>query len=117
MSPDTIFVEFIDRLAGTATRRVTFSQHNGLLRFIRFYLLDMCWGYALVFSLHAILGNNTANIKWIFIIAFIFSASMEFLQMTPFVNGTFDVFDILCEALAEGIAVFIIKYAHEEAVL
>lgn len=77
----------------------------------------MCWAYALIFSLYAALGNNAANLKKIFLVAFVFSAVMEFLQLTPLVKGTFDVFDILCETLAEGIAVFVINYAQEEAVL
>lgn len=40
---------------------------------------------------------------------------MEILQLTPFVEGTFDVLDIIVEFLAEVVAVFIIKkYFLEE---
>jgi hypothetical protein len=42
-------------------------------------------------------------------IAFAFSSFMELLQLTPIVNGTFDVYDIMAELIAEVIAVFIIK--------
>lgn len=115
MSPDTIFVEIINQIISGEVHRPAIPLHNGFLRFVRFYFLDMCWGYALIFSLYTILGNNIANIKKSFLIAFIFSAVMELLQRTPYVKGTFDVLDILCETLAEGIAVFIIKYTHEEA--
>jgi len=115
MSPDTIFVKVMDGIIDTDTQRNTIPLQNGFLRFIRFYFLDMCWGYSLLFSLHAILGNNTATLRRVFLIAITFSAVMEGLQLTPLVKGTFDVLDILCECLAEGAAVFIIKYAHEEA--
>lgn len=115
MSPDTIFVKIIDWIINREIHRPTILLRNGIHRFLRFYLLDMCWAYALTFSLHTILGNNTADLKKDFLIAFVFSAVMELLQLTAFVNGTFDVLDILCEALAVGSAVFIIKYAHEEA--
>ena len=41
--------------------------------------------------------------------AYIFSAAMEILQATPFIQGTFDVLDIVYLFLAEMAAVFIIK--------
>jgi len=86
------------------------------MRFVRNYLLDMLWGYALVFALSLFTGNNTAEIRKIFIIAVIFSAVMEILQLTSIAKGTFDVFDIIVEFLAEVTAVFIIKkhYSEEE---
>ena len=118
MSPDTIFVEIFDQIIRREVHKPTLSLENGIFCFLRFYFLDMCWAYALTFSLYAILGNNTAAFNWrIFLLALFFSASMECLQLVSFVKGTFDVVDILSEVLAEGVAVFIIKYAHEEAVL
>jgi hypothetical protein len=81
-----------------------------VLRFVRNYMLDILWGYALVFALYFALGNNTAELWKIFIIAIAFSAAMETLQLTPIISGTFDVFDIMAEFFAETVAVFIIKY-------
>ena len=69
----------------------------------------MLWGYALVFAIFFVLGNNAADIWKSFIIAFSFSTVMEYLQITPFANGTFDICDIMFEFLAEVVAVFIIK--------
>ena len=109
LSPDVIFVKFIDEVM---QRNIHFSkmmENNILMRFVRFYLLDMLWGYALVFALYFILGDNTAKLKNILFIAFMFSALMEFLQLTPFAKGTFDIADILFVMLSEVIAVFIIK--------
>ena len=49
-------------------------------------------------------------------IAFIFSAIMELLQITPVVQGTFDIWDIMVELIAELVAVFIIKISFLEEV-
>jgi hypothetical protein len=72
-------------------------------------VLDMMWGYALVFALYFIMGNNAAGLTKLIMIASFFSTVMELLQLTPFVRGTFDVLDIIVEILAEATAVFIIK--------
>lgn len=109
MSPEVLFIKTIDTLIGREAHKVLFKETTGIVKFLRFYGLDMLWGYSFVFALYSILGNNTANLKVIFIIAFIFSAFMEILQLTPFANGTFDLLDIIFEFLAELLAVFIIK--------
>lgn len=107
-SPDVLFIQkaktFID---------VTDSV---FLRLVRNYLPDMMWGYSLVFALFYIIGNTTADIWKVLGIAFPFSAAMEMMQKTSFIPGTFDVFDIFVEFLAEIIAVSIIYklYSREE---
>lgn len=109
-SPNVIFVRNIDKILGNGIHFNFTLESNWLLRFIRFYVLDMLWAYALLFALFFIIGdNNTANIKKIFIMALIFSAIMEILQLTPHVEGTFDFLDMFFELGAEIIAVFIIK--------
>lgn len=117
-SPNVIFVKYIDAFLGNSTRISVFGKKLWLMRFVRNYLLDMMWSYALVFTLFSTSDNNTAELRNIWVIAFAFSALMEILQLTPKVNGTFDVFDILVEALAEVAAVFIIyiKYSFIEEV-
>jgi hypothetical protein len=70
---------------------------------VRNYLPDILCGYALVFSLAFIFGNNAVQIEKIFIIAFSFSVAMKLLQLMPSVHGTFDVLDIVVEFLAEGL--------------
>lgn len=109
MSPDVLFVKAIDTIIGRDIHEALFTETTGVIRFLRFYGLDILWGYAFVFSLYYILGNNTASLKNIFIIALMFSISMEMLQLTHFANGTFDLLDIIFEFLAELLAVFIIK--------
>lgn len=116
ISPNVIFVQHLDSLLGKGIHINTVSLNLSIVRFVRNYLLDMLWGYALVFALFLFTGNNTAEIRKIFIIAVIFSAVMEILQLTSIAKGTFDVFDIIVEFLAEVTAVFIIKkhYSEEE---
>ena len=116
ISPNVIFVQQLDSLLGNGIHVNTVSSNLFAMRFVRNYLLDMMWGYALVFALYLFTGNNTAEIRKIFIIAVIFSAVMEILQLTSIAKGTFDVFDIIVEFLAEATAVFIIKkhYSEEE---
>lgn len=116
LSPDVIFVKKIDAVLGGVINIHISPINNAFLKLIRNYFLDMIWGYALVFALFFIVGNNAVKIGEILGIAFIFSAAMEILQITPFVQGTFDVGDIGVEFLAEVIAAFIIYkiYFREE---
>lgn len=115
LSPDVKFVKFIDEIIGKGVHFPSLLEDYFVVKFIRFYLLDMLWGYALVFSLSLILGNNAAKRKMILLIAVAFSTVMELLQLTPLVGGTFDLADLLVEGLSEVLAVFIIKITHEEA--
>ena len=108
-SPEVIFVKKIEEITGIELHFELSFHDNCILKFIRFYVLDMLWAYALVFALKLIMGNNTANLKKIFLVAFMFSTTMEIFQLTPLAEGTFDIWDVICEFVAEVIAVFIIK--------
>jgi hypothetical protein len=76
---------------------------------LRNYLPDMLWAYALVFALCFLIGQKEAEVFKIFITAAVFSTVLELLQITSYVRGTFDFFDILAEILAEALAVFVIR--------
>ena len=116
MSPNVFFVQKIDALLVRGIHINTTGFNQPIVRFVRNYLLDMMWAYALLFSLFLFTGNNTAEMREIFIIAVIFSVVMEILQITSIAKGTFDVCDILVEVFAEVTAVFIINihYSKEE---
>ena len=108
-SSDVIFVKYIDEISGCGIHFYSMLESSWILKFIRFYVLDMLWAYALIFALFFIVGNNnTANLKKVFLIAFVFSVIMEILQLTPLAEGTFDFFDMFFELWAEIVAVFII---------
>ena len=109
ISPNVIFVQQLDSLLAREIHVNTAYSNTSIIRFVRNYLLDMMWGYALVFALFFVMGNNTADLKKIFLPAFLFTLAMEFLQLTPIAHGTFDLWDIFVEFLAEAVAVFIIK--------
>lgn len=108
-SPQVMFVKIIDDIL-KINFHIIEPIDNLLFKFIRYYLLDMLWGYALVFALYLILGNNTAKLWKILFIAFSFSAVIEFFQLASFFDGTFDIFDIVVEFVAELFAVLIINY-------
>lgn len=112
-SPDVIFVKHIDDFFNKGSHLLYLEVRTEIFIFLRNYFLDMLWGYALVFSLHFMNGNNTAELKKVFAIAFAFSAVLEILQLISS-RGTFDVFDIIVEFLAELIAVFVIKNYTKE---
>ena len=116
ISPDVFFVKKIDALIGGVINIHIPPIENVFFKLIRNYFLDMMWGYALVFALFYIIGNNAVKIGKIFWIAFLFSAIMEIIQIAPLVQGTFDIFDICVEFLAEVIAAIIIykTYSREE---
>ena len=109
MSPDVLFVKIIDSFVGSGLHISGIDMENMILRFIRNYFLDMLWGYALVFALFLVLGNDTADLKKILTITLSFTMAMELLQLFSVVRGTFDVCDIAVMFLAEIIAVFVIR--------
>lgn len=115
-APDVIFIKKAADFMGWTVHTQMFPADSVFLRLVRNYLPDMMWGYSLVFTLFYIVGNNAASIWKVFWMAFPFSAVMEMMQKASFVPGTFDVFDIVVEFLAEVIAACIIYklYSREE---
>ncbi len=107
IAPDVIFVRVLSSFFnGDAT---SISQPETVFDyFVRYYLMDLLWGYALVFALYFCLDNNAAIVR-IFIMAFLFSTAMELFQLMAIVPGVFDIWDIVIEGLAEAFAAFIIK--------
>lgn len=115
-APDVIFIKKTENFMGWTVHMRLFPTDSILLRLIRNYLPDMMWGYSLFFVLFWIIGNNVASIWKVFWMAFPFSAVMEMMQKVSSVPGTFDVFDIAVEFMAEIIAACIIYklYSREE---
>ena len=116
LSPQVIFVKRIDEIWEFPHRQAIVLVNRTFLRFIRNYLMDFLWAYALTFSIFYIWGNNAAGIKKTVVVAFLFSAVMELLQLMSKINGTFDIFDIVMEFLAELFAAFIIKIHKGECI-
>ncbi|SEM38823.1 hypothetical protein SAMN04487770_13633 [Butyrivibrio sp. ob235] len=114
-SPDVIFMEAVRSLWGMPVLSEQGTVHRGIWKFIRYYLLDVLWAYALFFALYFSIGNNAAKLKMAFMIAVLFSTVMEAIQLFPIIPGYFDLLDILVEVLAETFAALIIKTHYEEA--
>ena len=112
VSPNVIFIKRMEDLIGGSVYMPVFRTDCAFLRLLRNYLPDMMWGYSLVFALFCIIGNHGAGVRKVFLIAFLFSAAMEMVQKTSFIPGTFDVFDIFAEFLAEVAAIYIIHKSH-----
>lgn len=112
VSPNVIFIKRMEDLIGGSVYMPVFRTDCAFLRLLRNYLPDMMWGYSLVFALFCVAGNNVADIWRVFWMAFIFSAVMEAMQKTSFIPGTFDVFGIFAEFLAEVAAIYIIHKLH-----
>jgi hypothetical protein len=111
VAPDVFFVRKIDAVLGWNMHFPVTGSSPLLLRLARNYLPDMLWGYALVFALYGILNdNNAAKTGKILGLSVFFALVLETLQLTPFVAGTFDVFDLLAEAFAQSIAALIIHH-------
>lgn len=107
-APEVLFVKYMDHSLG---RGIHFSgswMGHEIYIWLRCYLMDMLWGYALVFSLVWLgWGTSCNNLQKMLLLVVIFSAGMECLQLLQYVAGTFDPWDIVVEALAEGLAVFL----------
>lgn len=86
-----------------------------MVRFVRFYLLDALWAYALMFCLFIILGNTLTALKKSIVISVVLSIVMELLQLLNVVVGTFDICDIFVEIVAIFItSIIIIKHLKGE---
>ena len=102
--PDIIFVKTIDELIGVSFH-IPVKIGNVIIRYLRYYLLDLLWAYSLM-SLVSMMFKDS---KAVYAISFVFIIAMEMMQMVPSIPGTFDVIDIVIEMIAGLIAIRINK--------
>lgn len=111
--PDVYFVKQIDLL-------INFDIHfecpnnNLIFDIIRFYLFDFLWAYSLMTT--SLIFMKPRNVKYLFLIVSFFEIIFEILQIIPTVNGTYDIFDIFIEILANilGIKNYIRRRVSDE---
>lgn len=60
--PDVILIAKIDSIL-KVKYHIQIPNTNFMVRFVRFYLLDALWAYALMFCLFIILGNTLTALK------------------------------------------------------
>ena len=108
ISPEVIFIKMFSTHGGIPTPLKLIQSHV-IYRFIRNYFLDMLWAYALMNTLIFLIGKSSSTMKISVSIAVIFTVILEGVQLTSFVSGTFDVWDIMVEIIGELFAVWMNK--------
>jgi hypothetical protein len=114
LSPDVFFLEKLECLLDIRIHFSAISNDHVLLILFRNYFPDMMWAYALVFGIFGAYGGHTAAWAKALIVSLVFSAFLELMQLTAFVPGVFDIFDIAAEWLAEAAAVLVIQKNNRE---
>lgn len=81
-------------------------------KFITCYLADCLWAYALFFLIFVVYAQKLNDIWCVLLVCVGFEILMEHLQLTPIVDGTFDVLDMIVEVLANlfGFGITFIYY-------
>lgn len=105
--PDVFFVIFIDGLFGMNGYHIYMSLNNSLLRFLRYYLMDFLWAFALLSFI--LIVFNRENKKILVFLVIIFEVLLEMLQLKQGVLGTFDICDICIELLANILVIYLLK--------
>ena len=107
--PDVWIVKKVQDLFGiTFQISVTKTVPYVLLKWVRNYLCDFLWAYALLFAMDLFWPVKKYRMIGSFLAAFAFGTGMEILQISDRVTGVFDVWDILAELIAECLAMLII---------
>ena len=91
------------------------GKPEGIGKFIRYYLSDICWAYALTVSLALYLGRH--SLVMTYIISTIFVVLIELLQLLPQTPGYFDIFDIIAEVITSTVTIFIINLYERRNIL
>ncbi len=82
---------------------------EGLRIIIQNYAADCLWAYSLAFSVSCVWGEMPENYLISFAVSSAFAMFVECSQKLGFMNGTFDIWDIIAEVFAIAIAVLVIK--------
>lgn len=82
---------------------------NIIYRFVTCWTCDILWAYALTFSLFFCFKDFKRSLLFSSLLSVLLSIIIEFLQIRGYINGTFDMWDIILEISAISLAVIIIK--------
>ena len=115
LAPDTFIVKGGWRILGRRNplEAINIMDFPYPVRWIRFYVCDALWTYALSNTVILILGDAKRNILIGCSIGILFSIIMELLQLFSFFPGTFDIWDIFTAIIA-GITAGIINKEQKE---
>lgn len=115
--PETIFVEWIDKWISIGYH-IYPNYDNIWLRMLRYYLFDALWAYSLMMAVLYIIQPPKNKLLIYFVGVFLFEILMESVQLFSCVKGTFDVFDILLEAIINVLVIKIYTWReyHEKEI-
>ena len=106
--PDTYISSVFLRILNTSG--IPSEQLSARSAFLRFYLCDILWAYALTFTISFLLGQLKKELFLTAAICVAFEGMIEFMQKWQIIRGTFDWIDLLSEALATMFAISMIIY-------
>ncbi|MBQ8765453.1 MAG: hypothetical protein IJZ16_01490 [Clostridia bacterium] len=86
-----------------------FYYDNIFYSFLTCWACDILWAYALTFALFFCLKDYKNGLFFSSLFSISLSFIIEFLQINGYINGTFDIWDIILEISAIFVAVIIIK--------
>ncbi len=100
ISPQAYVTKFFWQISGMANpfRNININEMPLLVRVIRYYLCDYLWALALTHMIFLILGGEKPGMS--IIISMAFCMAYEVLQLTSFVPGVFDPWDLVVESIA-----------------
>lgn len=110
---DTFFSNHVRRYV-SFPKVLTNALPNEIGVFIKYYLADMAWAYALTFAVGAVFEGDNGQLLLSGIISLGFEALVEEFQKTRWIPGTFDWKDVALEAAASVFALILIKYIERE---
>lgn len=90
-----------------------FELNSAFGVFIKSWLCDILWAYALTNSLYFVLGGFKHKIFVSAIVSICFATTFELLQLFGKVKGTFDILDIAFQIVAVILAAVLIKRREE----
>lgn len=104
--PDTYIAYYLRNLMELPTMTL---GSGGLLKFFRNYSCDILWSYSLMFAIFTVGNKSAKRLILTTALCAVFEILIEICQHIGFINGTFDIFDLLAEIIATIVALIIIK--------
>ena len=114
--PDTYVSQFVYNVLGFSVNEIIPVNvlPTWLLQFVRNYLGDISWAYALTFTICYIWLKPGGRVLPALGIAMAFEIVSEVLQRIDVVPGTFDWLDIFLEICITAFLMLLIKIKHKE---
>lgn len=97
-------MQWIDKTLGTDIH-LSVASDRFIYRGIRNWLFDFLWAYSLMSAVILLCGADYGNRRLIIGAVATFEILMELSQLLPGVRGTYDIFDLIVEMVANVLAI------------